>query len=68
MQLTDILKFIWKHPLNQGARLSAMMRFFTWQVGSRMLGNPVVFPWLNEARLVVGTGMTAATGISTLVC
>jgi FkbM family methyltransferase len=62
MQLLNILKFLWNHPLNAGARVKALVRFFRWQIGTRILGKPVVYPWVSDARLVLGRGMTAATG------
>jgi len=33
-----------------------------WQAGSRILNVPVVWPFVNEAKLIIARGMTAATG------
>jgi FkbM family methyltransferase len=57
-----MVRFICGHPLNRHARLSAMWRFVRWQVGSRMLKEPVVMPFVGPARLLVSKGMHAATG------
>lgn len=39
-----------------------MMRWFRWQIGSRVVGHPVVVPFVGESRLVVERSMTGATG------
>lgn len=57
-----IISFIWNHPLTNGFRLNAIIRFFRWQIGSRILVNPVIFTWVNDSKLVFKKGMTAATG------
>jgi FkbM family methyltransferase len=62
MAILKILSFILKHPLNRGRQLNALLRFLQWQVGSRILNVPVVWPFVDEARLIIARGMTAATG------
>jgi FkbM family methyltransferase len=62
MTLANTIKFIWCHPLNVGRQTQALMRFARWQIGSRILGAPTVWPFVNGARLIVQTGMRAATG------
>ena len=56
------LLFIINHPLGRLDRLGALVRLFRWQIGSRILGQPVVMDWLHSTKLVVETGMTGATG------
>lgn len=55
-------KWIWSHPLTRRRRFAAMMRWLRWQVGSRVVGHPVVVPFVGESRLVVERSMTGATG------
>jgi FkbM family methyltransferase len=55
-------KWIWNHPLTRRRRFAAMMRWFRWQVGSRIVGHPVVVPFVGESCLVVERSMTGATG------
>ncbi len=38
------------------------MRFFRWQLGSRLLRAPLAMPFVNATRLLVRTGMSGATG------
>jgi FkbM family methyltransferase len=62
MLLFRIIKFIWNHPLSADGRVLALGRFIRWQMGSRILKTPIIYPWMDEARLLVQRGMTAATG------
>lgn len=55
-------KWIWNHPLARRRRLAAYVRWFRWQIGSRVLGEPVVMPFVEGSRLVVERSMTGATG------
>jgi len=60
--MSNILRTISKHPLGKRSPLSSLSRYVRWQVGSRILGMPVVMPFVNEGCLVVEPGMTGATG------
>lgn len=40
----------------------ALQRWLRWQIGSRVLRKPVIWDWIGDAKLVVETGMTGATG------
>jgi len=62
MSILKIISFILRHPLNRGHQSSGLLRFLRWQIGSRILGTPVVWPFLNDSRLIISRGMTAATG------
>lgn len=48
------------HPINRGEPGPAVLRYLRWQVGARVLGAPVVAPFVNDARLLVGVGMGGA--------
>jgi FkbM family methyltransferase len=34
----------------------------SWQIGSRILKTPIIFPFVNTSRLIIKTGLTGATG------
>lgn len=57
-----MLRFITNHPLNSARRVNAVRRFITWQIGSRLAPGPVAISFVNDAKLLVSTGMTGATG------
>lgn len=63
MRFFRLIWFVWSHPLNRGARLRALSRLFRWQLISRVLPEAMfAIPFVNEARLLVRSGMTGATG------
>jgi len=55
-------RFISHHPLVSRKRSIAIAQWFKWQIGSRILKMPVIFPWIGESKLVAELGMTGATG------
>ena len=61
-QVLETLKFISNHPLNRGRRVRAFGRFLWWQTRSRLSGWPVVYSWVNGAKLIVRSGETGVTG------
>ena len=62
MSLFNTLRFIYLHPLNRGARFSALWRFIRWQFGSRLLPGKVLVDWVDDSRLLVGRGEAGLTG------
>lgn len=56
-----LIQEILDRPLNRGSRLRALGRFTAWQLGSRIVPGPVIFPFLNDSVLAVSPGMTGAT-------
>jgi len=62
MILKDIISSMWSHPFNHGSRRVALERFIRWQVGNRILKQPVIYPFVDDARLIVAGGMAAVTG------
>ncbi|NUN63526.1 FkbM family methyltransferase [Pseudanabaena biceps] len=56
------MRFIDKHPLASQNRSLAIANWFKWQVSSRILKMPVIFPWIRDSKLVVESSMTGATG------
>lgn len=60
--MIEILKFIYKHPLNKNDKIGALMRFIKWQFASRIWSAPLLFKWIGDSKLLVSNGMTGATG------
>jgi hypothetical protein len=42
--------------------MAAYVRWMRWQIGSRVLGEPVLMPYVESSCLVVERSMTGATG------
>jgi FkbM family methyltransferase len=61
MNVLGLIREILDRPLNRGRRLRALGRFTAWQLGSRIVPGPVIFPFLNGSVLAVSHGMTGAT-------
>lgn len=59
--LHGMLRFILGHPLNQGRAASALWRYFSWHIASRMLPGGAVLPFVNDSRLIVRPRMHGAT-------
>jgi FkbM family methyltransferase len=60
--MLNTIKFIWHHPISSGDRRAALFRYARWQIGTRLLGAPVVIPFVESTRLVCERSMTGATG------
>jgi FkbM family methyltransferase len=55
-------RFIAEHPLGRRRRLNCLARWARWQLVSRLSSQPVICPFVNDAKLAVEPGMTGATG------
>lgn len=62
MSLLDTIKFITNHPLNREQKLSSIIRFAKWQLGSRLVPGAIVYDWVNGSKFLVKTGETGLTG------
>ena len=62
MSLFNTIKFITSHPLNREQKLSSIIRFVKWQVGSRLVAGAIVYDWINNSKFLVSTGETGLTG------
>jgi FkbM family methyltransferase len=60
-QLLSLFRYWQRHPLARRDLSGTVARFLRWQFGSRLLGMPVVFPWVGNTFLVIESGMTGAT-------
>jgi hypothetical protein len=62
MNIINVLKFIYNHPLNSDDKIKSVIKFIKWQMGIRLLKYPIIFPFTENTRLLASKGMTAATG------
>lgn len=62
MHLLETLAYIVHHPLNRRRKAEALLRWLKWQVGSRLVSGPAAIRFVNNSVLLVGPGMTGATG------
>src|SRR4051812_14088428 len=62
MGISDLVSFVWQHPLNAGSRWAALGRVARWQMASRLLTAPVALPFVEGTFLLASRGMTGATG------
>jgi FkbM family methyltransferase len=56
------LQFIINHPATRNNKWKALGRFLRWQMHSRILNMPIVYPFIERTQLVIKKGMTGATG------
>ncbi len=56
------LRSLLSHPLNQHRRLAAICDFLRWQISSRVANGAIAVSFVDNARLLVRSGMTGATG------
>jgi FkbM family methyltransferase len=62
MKFLNTLRFIINHPLNADKKLKSIVRWLSWQVGSRLVPGPVAVRFVNDTVLLVEPGMAGATG------
>jgi FkbM family methyltransferase len=56
INLIRMIRMIHGNPISRTHPLAAYNRFIRWQSASRILGLPVVIPWVDQTRLVLSTG------------
>lgn len=59
--LVKLINWIINQPLNQNEKTKALVRFLRWQMGTRLNPYPVIYPWVNNSKLILRKGMTGAT-------
>lgn len=60
--LFSTLQFIFNHPVAGKNKWASFWRFTGWQIQSRTYKHPVVYPFVENSKLIVQGGMTGATG------
>ena len=62
MLLLKILKLIVNHPLNKKRKVNAILRFFKWQINTKLNPYPIIFSYAEKSKLIIWKGLTGATG------
>ena len=60
--LFNILTGIFYNPVNKGARLKALVRFFKWQLFYKSFGTSLTIKYLSKSKLIIHKNFTASTG------
>jgi FkbM family methyltransferase len=60
--LINIIKFITRHPFNEGKKLSAVSRFLKYQVAIRLIKSKFLIDWVDDSKILVSAGETGLTG------
>lgn len=60
--MSDILDFIFNHPLSSRQKFRSVLRFILWQLVSRLAPGNHVYKWVNGCRFHVRKGETGLTG------
>lgn len=61
-RLVDLIDFIISHPMNRGAPIAGVWRFFKWQVKSRLSRGPLIVDWFDGVRFYASRGESGVTG------
>ncbi len=62
MGLISSLYFISNHPLNRKRRIKAILKFFKWQIGSRLISSDIIYNWINGSKIIARKGEHSVTG------
>lgn len=62
MSLLATCRYIASHPVNRQRKLSALLGFVRWQLGTRILDRDILIDWVEGTRVVVRRGETGLTG------
>ncbi len=62
INLLNLFKFVWNHPLNRNRRFKAIYRVMRYQIASRIFNVSYLFPFVNGTYLFTKRGMTGASG------
>lgn len=54
------IQLIRNHPLNRDNPLRALWRFFKWNITSRLMPYPIIYPLTPNSKIVVGRKLTGA--------
>ncbi|MBW6481532.1 MAG: FkbM family methyltransferase [Vicingaceae bacterium] len=56
------IRYIYTHPLTKDSKFSALLRFFNWQITSRLSKNSQQVKWMGDIKLSMQKEMHGATG------
>ena len=60
--ISDLLSFVWFHPLNRANRFAALSRVLRWQIASRLMPDLIALPFVEDRFLFAKRGLTGVTG------
>ena len=60
--MLNTVRFIIDHPLNKHRPFTALLKFIKWQVTSRLVRYPILYPWINDSKILAWNGLTGVTG------
>ncbi len=61
-ELIKLLRDITNHPLNKNNKIQAVLRFIKWQISTRLISYPIIYPFTENAKLIIQKSMCGATG------
>jgi hypothetical protein len=61
LPLIKLFRYWQRNPIASRDLPGTVVRFLRWQLSTRLLGMPIVFPWIVGNELVIKPGMTGAT-------
>ena len=56
-----LVNYIVNQPLNRNHKIQALIRFFKWQISSKLNSSPIIHSLTAKAKLIITKGMTGAT-------
>lgn len=62
MPILNTLSHLVNHPLTRYQKLSTLSRFLRWQIASRLVPYPVIYPFVEDSVLIQKRGRTGSTG------
>lgn len=62
MNIIKILSDMTSQPLSKRKKISTIIRFVKWQLGSRINPYPIVYDFIGDTRLIITKGQTSLTG------
>jgi FkbM family methyltransferase len=58
--LVNLAKWANRHPIASKHKIRTLSRFLRWQFSSRLIGQPIVLPYVDETRLIISKQMRGA--------
>lgn len=62
LKMFKTIRYILNHPLSGKDPVKSVLRYFSWQLGYRINPYPILYPFIENSKLIVKKGMTGATG------
>jgi FkbM family methyltransferase len=62
VDLYNLAKFANRHPVARKNKSRTLQRFFSWQLASRTIGQPIVLPFIGDTRLMISKDVPGAAG------